>query len=169
VLGAGVAVPSGPLATYANIPTQPKLTSLSLGRILAIPLGWRKVVRWTFTEFRYAFVHTLPLDDARAIWDAQIVPDSGRPFFEGAFSMLDRRSPASVNFANPTRAPLLLIAGLADRALPPVIARRTLRAYQASPARTELRTFDGRTHWVIAQPGWEEVAQGCLDWLESIA
>jgi pimeloyl-ACP methyl ester carboxylesterase len=141
---------------------------LSLGRVLAIPFGWRKVVRWTFTEFRYAFVHTMPAEAARRIWDEQIVPDSGRPFFEAAFSMLDRRSPATVNFANPRRAPLLLVAGLADRALPPAIARRTLRAYGASPARTELREFPGRTHWIIAQPGWEEVAQSCIEWLESV-
>src|SRR4029453_2363479 len=55
-------------------------TSLrSVGRVLLVPFGWRKVVRWSFREFRYAFVHTTPLDEARAIWEAQIVPDSGRP------------------------------------------------------------------------------------------
>lgn len=86
-----------------------------------------------------------------------VLPGSDRP-----------RAPASVDFSNPTPAPLLLVAGLADCALPPVIARRTLRAYQASPAQTELRTFPGRTHWIIAQPGWEEVAQGCVDWLSSV-
>jgi hypothetical protein len=50
----------------------------------------------------------------------------------------------------------------------PAIVRRTFRAYRASPARTELRTFPGRTHWLIAQDGWEEVAQGCLDWIGSL-
>jgi pimeloyl-ACP methyl ester carboxylesterase len=43
-----------------------------------------------------------------------------------------------------------------------------VHAYRASPARTELRTFPGRTHWIIAQDGWEEVAQGCLDWIGSL-
>lgn len=162
---AGIVIDSAaPKGVFTLEPT----SLLSLGRILATPFGWRKVVRWTFTEFRYAFVHTLPLAEARAIWDSQIVPDSGRPFFEAGYSMFDRHSPAKVDFANPSRPPLLLIAGLADRALPPVIARRTLRAYRASPARTELRTFPGRTHWIIAQPGWEEVADSCIDWIGSV-
>lgn len=32
----------------------------------------------------------------------------------------------------------------------------------------ELRTFPGRTHWIIAQPGWEEVADSCIDWIASV-
>jgi hypothetical protein len=110
----------------------------------------------------------MPLDEARAIWEAQFVPDSGRPFFEGAFPMLDPDSPATVDFANPNRAPLLLISGLADRAMTPRVVRRMYRAHLASPARTDLRTFPGRTHWLIAQDGWEEVAASCLEWIGSL-
>jgi pimeloyl-ACP methyl ester carboxylesterase len=162
---AGIAIDSAPpKGVFAFAPT----TLLSLGRILLIPFGWRKVVRWSFTEFRYAFVHTMAEDEARAIWDAQIVPDSGRPFFEGGFSFLDRRSPATVDFANPDRAPLLFVAGEADRAMTPATVRRMYRAHQASRARTDFQSFPGRTHWLIAQDGWEEVAQGCLDWIESL-
>jgi pimeloyl-ACP methyl ester carboxylesterase len=162
---AGIAIDSAPpKGVFAFAPT----TLLSLGRILLIPFGWRKVVRWSFTEFRFAFVHTMPDCEARAIWDAQIVPDSGRPFFEGGFSFLDRRSPAKVDFANPDRAPLLFVAGEADRAMTPATVRRMYRAHQASRARTDFRSFPGRTHWLIAQDGWEEVAQGCLDWIKSL-
>jgi pimeloyl-ACP methyl ester carboxylesterase len=162
---AGVVIDSAaPKGVFTLEPT----SLVSNGRILAIPFAWRKVVHWTFTEFRFAFVHTMPRATARAIWDSEIVPDSGRPFFEAGLSMFDRHSPATVDFSNPRRAPLLIVARLADRALPPVIARRTFRAYGASPARTDLRTFPGRTHWIIAQPGWEEVAQSCIDWLESL-
>ena len=162
---AGIAIDSAaPKGVFALEPT----SLLSLGRILAIPFGWRKVVRWTFAEFRYAFVHTMPLDDARAIWDAQIVPDAGRPFFEAGFSMLDPHSPATIDFANPDRAPLLFISGEADRPIPPRVVRRMYRKHLASPARTDLLTFPGRTHWIIAQPGWEEVAEACISWGESL-
>jgi len=163
---AGVAIDSAPpKGIFAFEPT----SLLSVGRVLLIPFGWRKVVRWSYAEFRYAFVHTLLADEARAIWDAQIVPDSGRPFFEVALSMLDRSSPARVNFANPDRAPLLFVAGESDRAMTPTIVRRMYRAHRASPARTDLRAFPGRTHWLIAMDGWEEVAEGCLDWIESLS
>ena len=162
---AGIAIDTAPpKGVFPFYPT----SLVSVGRVLLIPFGWRKVVRWSFREFRYAFVHTMPLDEARAIWEAQIVPDSGRPFFQGAFVAFNPASPARVDFANPDRAPLLFIAGEADRAMPAVVVRRTFRAYRASPARTELRTFPGQTHWLIAQDGWEEVAQSCLDWIGSL-
>ena len=162
---AGIAIDSAPPKGVFAF----ELTSLlSLGRILVTPFGWRKVVRWSYPEYRYAFVHTMPPEEQRAIWDAQIVPDSGRPFFEAGYSFLDRASPARVNFANPDRAPLLFIAGESDRAMPPAIVRRMYRAHRASPAPTELRSFPGRTHWLIAQDGWEEVAQACIDWIGSL-
>jgi dienelactone hydrolase len=96
------------------------------------------------------------------------VPDSGRPFFQGAFSMIDRASPARLDFANPDRAPLLIIAGEEDRAMPPAIVRRMFHAHRASPARTDFRSYPGRTHWLIAQDGWEEVAHGCSEWIEAL-
>jgi pimeloyl-ACP methyl ester carboxylesterase len=163
---AGIAIDSAPpKGVFAFEPT----TLLALGRIFLIPFGWRKVVRWSYPEFRFGFVHTMPEAAARAIWEAQIVPDSGRPFFEGAFPMLDRSSPTRVDFGNPARAPLLFIAGEADRAMPPSIVRRMLRKHRASPARTDFRSFPGRTHWLIGQEGWEEVAQACIDWIGSLA
>jgi pimeloyl-ACP methyl ester carboxylesterase len=162
---AGVAIDSAPpKGVFAFYPT----SLLSVGRVLLIPLGWRRVVRWSYGEFRYAFVHTVGPDEARAIWETQIVPDSGRPFFQAAFSMFDPSSPARVDFAKPDRAPLLLVAGEADRAMPAALVRRMFRAYRVSPARTDLRQFPGRTHWLIAQDGWEEVAQGCLDWIGTL-
>jgi hypothetical protein len=50
----------------------------------------------------------------------------------------------------------------------PRVVRRQFRAHQASPARTELRSFPGRTHWLIGQEGWEEVAAACHDWIGSL-
>jgi len=60
------------------------------------------------------------------------------------------------------------LAGEADRAMPPAVVRRQFHVHRASLARTELRTFPGRTHWLIAQDGWEEVAQACNDWIGSL-
>ena len=162
---AGIAIDSAPpKGVFAFEPP----TLLSLGRTLLTPFGWRNVVRWSYREFRYAFVHTMAEAEARAIWDAQIIPDSGRPFFEVAWSMFDRSSPATVRFDNPDRAPLLFIAGEADRAMTPRVVRRMFRAHRASPVRTELRTFPGRTHWLIAQPGWQEIAASCAEWIDSL-
>ena len=140
---AGVAIDSAPpKGVWAFEPTALRslLSTLLHWRV------WRMVVRWKYSNFRYAFVHTLPEADARATYDRYVVPESGRIFFQSAIAMLSRSSPIRVNFANATRAPLLLIAGAKDRIVPAVINRRNHRAYAKSPARTDFREFPDRTH-----------------------
>jgi pimeloyl-ACP methyl ester carboxylesterase len=129
---------------------------------------WRKVVRWKYSNFRYAFVHTLPPAEARAAYDRYVVPESGRIFFQASIAPLHAASPTRVDFSNGARAPLLLVAGAKDRIVPPVINRRNVKAYAKSAARTDFREFPDRTHWIIAQPGWNEVAEHIAGWLEAL-
>jgi pimeloyl-ACP methyl ester carboxylesterase len=162
---AGVAIDSAPpRGVWAYEPTAIRslLTVLLQWRV------WRKVVRWKLSNFRYAFVHTLSPDDARAAYERHVTPETGRIFFQGAMAMFDRRSPTRVSFSNGARAPLLLLAGGQDRIVPAVINRRNFKAYARSTARTDFREFPGRTHWIIAQDGWEEVAEHIAAWLESL-
>ena len=137
------------------------------GALLRSSFG-RRVVRWSFGEFRYGFVHTLPAAEARDAYDRHVVPETGRIFFQGAIAPIDPRSPTRVNFANVTRAPLLLIAGEKDHVVPPVVNRRNHDAYRRSTARTDFREFPGRVHWIIAQDGWQKVAEHIAGWLEEI-
>jgi pimeloyl-ACP methyl ester carboxylesterase len=163
---AGVAIDSAPpKGVFAYEPT----ALASLGRLLLVPFGWRRVVRWRFWEFRYAFVHTLPPDVQRDAYDRYVVPESGRIFFESALAPFARRSPLRVDFARAERAPLLLIAGARDHVVPAAINRRNHRAYRGSPSRTDFREFPDRVHWIIAQDGWEEVATFAADWLEGLS
>ena len=48
--------------------------------------------------------------------------------------------------------------------MPAALNRRNFRKYQASTAMTEHREFPGRSHYIIAEKGWEAVAQYALDW-----
>jgi len=63
------------------------------------------------------------------------------------------------------RAPLLLIAASQDHLSPPSTVRANARAYRNSLATTEYREFPGRTHFIIAQSGWQEVANFAIDWV----
>jgi len=160
---AGVAIdPAPPKGVW---PFEPTAFRALFGALARYVLGSR-VVRWSFGSFRYAFVHLLPLDEAKAAYDRHVVPETGRIFFQSAMAMLNPRSPTRVNFRNGTRAPLLIIAGGSDRIVPPVINRRNHRAYAKSAAKTDFREFPGRVHWIIAQDGWEEVAEHIAGWLE---
>jgi pimeloyl-ACP methyl ester carboxylesterase len=140
----------------------------ALGPALLRSLLGRRVVRWSFGEFRYGFVHTLPEAAARDAYDRYVIPESGRVFFQGALAPIDPRSPTRVNFANGTRAPLLLIAGEKDHVVPPVVNRRNHRAYRRSTARTDFREFPNRVHWILAEDGWEEVAEHVAGWLDGL-
>lgn len=162
---AGVAIDSAPprgIWAYEPTALRSLLTALLHWRV------WRKVVRWKFSNFRYAFVHTLPQAEASAAYDRYVIPETGRIFFQSAVAMVDSSSPTRVDFSNGTRAPLLLIAGAKDRIVPAVINRRNLKAYAKSRARTDYREFPDRTHWIIAQDGWDEVAEHAATWLSEL-
>jgi|SRR4051812_17600564 pimeloyl-ACP methyl ester carboxylesterase len=127
------------------------------------PFAWRRVLTMSLARFRRVFLNTLPADAQFATYDAQAVPTAGRLFWDG---LLTRG--AKVNFKNPSRAPLLLTTGTLDRAVGAGMNRQNFRRYRGSASRTDFREFAGRSHWIIAEPGWEEVADACLDWAEAV-
>ncbi len=163
---AGVAIdPAPPKGVLALQPTVLK----SLHGVLFTWRGWRKIVRWSFKDFQYAFVHTLPEAEQRAAYETHVVPETGRIFFQDGFSMLAPSSPVRVNFQNQERAPLLIIAGTNDLIVPQAVVKATYRKYSRSQVKTDLLTFENRTHWIIAQPGWEEVAAAITLWLKQLS
>jgi pimeloyl-ACP methyl ester carboxylesterase len=111
----------------------------------------------TFPEFQYTFANGMPLAEQRAAYDAQVVPES-RVLGKGGLSSLAR-----VDFKR-EHAPLLLIAGAADHIMPASLNRANFERYKASTSLTEFKEFPGRNHYLIAQPGWEEVADYALAW-----
>lgn len=110
-----------------------------------------------FKHFQYAFVNGMPLDEQQAAY-ATTVPESLRAG-RGALT-----SVAQINFKQ-ARGPLLLVAGGNDHIIPASLNQANYRAYRKSPARTDFKEFAGRNHFLIAQPGWEEIADFSLDWL----
>lgn len=161
---AGVAIDSAP--AKGVIAAQPTAVR-ALAGVLANPANRRRVVHWTFEQFRYAFVHTLPEADARAAYDDHVTPETGRIFFQGAAANLDRESPFAIDFNKPDRAPLLMIAGEKDNIVPASMNRANHRRYRKAPVPVDFVEFPDRTHWIIAQDGWEEVAGHIATWLQA--
>ena len=131
--------------------------------------GWEKVQTMTFTEFQYAFTNTFPESEQEKYYDRYVVPESGRIFFQIAFAQLDPHHTIRVNFKNNERAPLLLIAGERDHLVPAHITKSNYEHYKHSLARTDFYEFEGRAHLLMAQEGWEEIAQYVAEWLEHIS
>jgi pimeloyl-ACP methyl ester carboxylesterase len=107
--------------------------------------------------FRYAFAHTLSDAELRAAYDSQVVPESRR-VGNGPTTAVAR-----IDF-KAQHAPLLFIAGGADRIIPASLNYDNYKKYAASPSLTEFHEFPGRTHYTLAQANWEEVADFAIDW-----
>jgi hypothetical protein len=69
-----------------------------------------------------------------------------------------------VDYENPDRAPLLFMAGSEDHLMPPSIQRSNAKHHMAEGTVTEIKEYEGRSHLMPAQEGWEEIADDALTW-----
>ena len=129
--------------------------------VLLTPFGWRKTLRMSFEAFSKTFANRVPADQQRAEYDRHIVPTPGRIFFQDAVGKA-----TGVRFNNPSRAPLLITAASDDLTVDPAMVRANFRKYRG-PAVTDFHEFPAHSHFLIAEPGWEEVADYTLDWAEA--
>jgi pimeloyl-ACP methyl ester carboxylesterase len=118
----------------------------------------------TRDQFRYRFTNTESQADSDRIYDEHYVPGTNRAFFEDAFANLFPNSPAKVDFRNPSRPPLLIIAGSADHISPVAVNRTILKLQGRAPSATELKEYPGRPHFMAGLDGWEEIADYALNW-----
>ena len=131
-------------------------------------MAWDQVVHMSLPEFQFAFTNTFPEEQQKKYYDRYVVPESGRIFFQAAFAQLDPHHAIRVNFKNNERAPLLLTVGEFDNLIPAHVARSNYEHYKQSTARTDFQEFKGRAHLLLAQDGWEEVADYVANWLEQV-
>ena len=162
---AGVAIHPAP--PRGVIPQQWSAIKENAGVLLQCG-AWKKIVHLSFKQFQYAFVNTMGVDAQKQAYERFVVPETGRIFFQAALALMDTQSPVRVDFANRTRSPLLLIAGSADHIVPARVNRSNMKKFLHAEARTDFKEFPGRTHWTIAQDGWEEVASYISQWLGSL-
>ena len=125
---------------------------------------WRKPHRATLDE---ALWHTFNTTDRRegAELHSTFVHDSGRALFEMGLSWLDGAKAATIDPRLVT-VPLLFVAAEKDRLTPPSVVRRTRQRFDHV---ADLLEYSDQGHWVLGQPGWEQIAQDTIAWLDSKA
>lgn len=128
------------------------------------PANGNKAMMLTPRQFHHAFTHTLREEESAAAYERYHVPGSARLPYQAAFAKFNPRATTKINFPDRRQAPLLFIAGEHDHIAPPKVNKANVRLHHTSPAVTEHREFPGRTHFIIGQDGWEEVADHALDW-----
>jgi pimeloyl-ACP methyl ester carboxylesterase len=142
-------------------------------RALDIPILWRfwrphlwailraQPMRPTFKRASYAMLHCLPPDKQQAVFN-NFVFESGRAAREiGLPWIYIVKKPSAVDQSKVT-CPMLIMAGTEDRITPVRVARRVAAKY----AGAAYRECPGRAHWLMDEPGHEEVFDHLLRWLE---
>jgi pimeloyl-ACP methyl ester carboxylesterase len=138
----------------------------SASPVLTNPFNYKRTVMLTFEQFSYAFASTMPEAEARTVYDREVIPGPGRPIFQAAFANFCPDAAASIDFRNATRAPLLIVAGQCDHLVPVALNQTTFKKYRQSTASTDYVEFANRSHLIIAQNGWQEVAEYAISWAE---
>jgi pimeloyl-ACP methyl ester carboxylesterase len=124
---------------------------------------WREPGRQKFEEAVYSMLSLLPAEEQKKVFE-RFVYESGRAASEIGFWLFDRRNAAAVDESKVT-CPVLVIGAAEDRITPVSVVRKVAEKYKGVATYKE---FAGHAHWVVAEPGWEEIAGYVNDWLSHL-
>lgn len=157
-----VAVEPGSTAGILTLPGSTLRTGVP---VLTNPFKKNGASQISKAHFHYTFGNDLDRAGSDVEWEKNAIPSYNRLFFEGVLSLPKAKTGITrVDFVKPDRAPMLLIAGEIDHVAPPAIQKALLKRYAEGPSLVEYKEFPGRTHRIVGQKGWEEVADYALDW-----
>jgi len=155
---AGIAFNPVPIAGIVPGPT-----SLgAIGPIVLRPNGWKRPYAFSRERWARRFANAAPRALADAAYESYVIPAPGRIFYQAALGLGTRIDPRR------RRAPLLITGSDRDRLVTPYLSRAAWRIQGRSPARTDYLDLPGRSHLLLAEPGWEQIARRALEWIEGL-
>ena len=126
------------------------------------PLGFftstKKTFLISFSQWQYAFTNGLPIEWQEKGYQLAI-PESKLVVRDTITSA------AKVDF-NAPHSPLLLIAGGSDHTIPYQLNHDNYKKYSDKNSVIDYKLFPGRNHFVLGQPGWQEIATYILEWFQ---
>jgi alpha-beta hydrolase superfamily lysophospholipase len=155
---AGVAIASAPVKGIARLP----LSVLKLAfSVLSKPHS-NKTASLTAEQFHRAFANTLTETESLDAFKRYVVPAPNRVLLQTAFANFISHTPATVNFRNETRAPLLLVGGGKDRVVPSSLVKANFDLYRKSKAETDYKEYPEQMHFTFLQD--TKIADYVLGW-----
>jgi len=154
---AAAAVAIHPVAPLGIIPYE--FSFLKAGwKSLGFFTSMKKTYLMSFSDWQYAFVNEMPLDQQKEAYEKLTVPES-KTVARGGLT-----SAAKVDFDKP-HAPLLITSGSIDNIIPPHLNYRNYKRYKSNGSVLEYKEFPGRNHNLLGQPGWQGDADYILNWI----
>jgi pimeloyl-ACP methyl ester carboxylesterase len=150
-----------PSPPWGVAPTTPEEVAAGLA-LFSFGDYWNQAIDPHFGPARDYSLDRLPAGEQRALF-ARFVPESGRAAFETLNWGLDPMMAAAAP-AERIACPILVLSGGRDALNPASTAGVLVRRFP--PAQAEMQVFPAMSHWLVGEPGWEEVAGAALDWLD---
>ena len=122
---------------------------------------WRRPNRISFKAAVYSMMHLLDGKEQKSAYK-NYVYESGRAASEIGFWLFDRKKASKVDEAK-VACPVLVISGAEDRITPASVVKNVAKKYKNVSTYKE---FVNNAHWVIGEPGWQEIADYVSDWLD---
>lgn len=112
--------------------------------------------------YNKCFFNTLPESDRASAFEKIAVPESykvSRELVLNSFSV--------INFSKPHK-PVLFIGGGSDHIFPSSLTTKIAKKYKDRSSRVDLKIFQGKSHFICGEDGWEAVADYIIDWYENL-
>lgn len=128
------------------------------------PLGfftpvW-KTFMMSFKQWQYAFTNGMS-EEWQEKGYALAIPESKRVVRDTITKV------AKIDFRKP-HVPLLFISGQTDHTIPHSLNYANYQKYSHKGSETYYKEFPGRNHFVLGQPGWQEIASYIHQWVEAL-
>jgi pimeloyl-ACP methyl ester carboxylesterase len=108
------------------------------------------------------FFNTLPIAERKEAFETYAVPESFKVSRE-----LVLNSFSNIDFGK-SHEPILFIGGGSDAIFPPSLTTTLANKYKDKKSRVDLKIFQGKSHFICGESGWETVADYILDWYEKL-
>jgi pimeloyl-ACP methyl ester carboxylesterase len=112
--------------------------------------------------YNYAFFNTIPDLEKEKAFDKFAVPESfkvSRQLVLDAYSAIDFKKP---------HVPILFVGGGRDHIFPPSLTKKIAGRFSDVNSRVDVKVFEGKSHFICGEPGWENVANDVLEWYEGL-
>lgn len=151
-------------AQFRGVLALPPAQLRSAWPVLRHPRLRKKTWAHSPESFHRSFANTLSQDESDEIYGAYAIPSPARPLFQAGLANFSPHSAAKVE-THRRRGPLLLIAATGDRTVPETTVRSEYKIQRRNAGVTEYLSFPGRSHALLADDRWREVADAVLEFL----
>lgn len=124
---------------------------------------WNRPMSPSFEGAAYSSLHLLTPEEQKRVFE-RFTYESGRAAWEIGFWFFDPERASEVDASGIT-CPVLTAVGTEDRLTPASVVKKVHEKYGRVSTYQE---FPGHSHWIIAEPGWEEVAGFVHSWILNV-